>query len=543
MSQHLRIVIAQQDSVVGDLEQNSAKIIQSVDEARDKIKADLVVFPELTLTGYPPEDLLLRKDFQQKTQTTLQALAKKIHGPDVILGYPEAQPEGLFNAAAVIREGQIIATYYKQHLPNYGVFDEKRYFTTGKSPCIFKCKDVPIAVTICEDLWFPDVILQAKEAGARIVCSLNASPYDYNKATLRARTIQERVLETGLPVIYAASIGGQDELIFDGGSMALDSQGQICQNGAFFKEELITVDVDVNTTNVKMNTANSLPTLSVEASIYQALILGLKDYVEKNKFPGVILGLSGGIDSALTLAIAVDALGSDRVQAVLLPSRFTSDLSKKTALEQLKLLNVKHLEFSIETTFSAYLETLKPILDENPQGVAVENIQARIRCAMLMAVSNQTHALLLATGNKSEIATGYTTLYGDMAGGFAVLKDVYKTMIYRLANYRNSLGLAIPKIAIERAPTAELAANQKDQDSLPPYAILDQILQLYVEYDKTLPEIIAAGFDPAIVKRTLKLVERNEYKRRQGSPGIKITPRAFGRDRRYPITSGFSSDE
>lgn len=543
MSQHLRIVIAQLDSMVGNIDQNAAKIMQAVTEARDVAQAQLIVFPELTLTGYPPEDLLLRSDFQQKTRVTLQELAKNIHGIDVILGYPEARHEGIFNAAAVIREGKIIATYYKHHLPNYGVFDERRYFTRGTAPCIFECHGIPIAVTICEDLWYPDVILQAKEAGARLVCSLNASPYDYTKATLRARTIQDRALETGLPIIYAASVGGQDELIFDGGSLALDSNGQICQNGEFFKEELITVDVDINTNDVVMKNANVLPTLSVEGSIYQALTLGLKDYVEKNKFPGVILGLSGGIDSALTLAIAVDALGSDRVQAVLMPSRYSSELSKTIALEQCKLMNVKYQEYSIEPAFTAYLETLKPLLEENPEGITAQNLQARIRCAILMAISNQTGALLLSTGNKSELATGYTTLYGDMAGGFAVLKDVYKTMVYRLANYRNTLGAVIPKAVIERAPSAELAPNQTDQDSLPPYSLLDQILQLHVEFDKPASEIIAAGFDPVIVKKVLRLVERNEYKRRQGAPGIKITPRAFGRDRRYPITSGFSSAE
>lgn len=539
MSHKLKIVIAQQNFLVGDLDQNAHKIVQSAQQARDEFKADLIVFPELALTGYPPEDLLLRSDFQKKTFALLTHITQQITGITAIVGYPHINARGLFNAAAVIQNQKVIATYFKQHLPNYGVFDEKRYFTVDHSPCIFDCNGVIVGVTICEDLWYPDVIQQAKHAGAQVVCSLNASPYDYNKATLRAETIQSRAKETGLPIIYSANVGGQDELIFDGGSMAINGDGKISCQAKFFEEELLPVNIEINHSIATISPSPAPATLSTEASIYNALKLGLKDYAEKNKFSGVIVGLSGGIDSALTLTIAVDALGKDRVKAILLPSRFTSQLSRDVSMELINTLGIEYQEYSIESAYSAFVDTLSSMLTNKKSNVTTENIQARCRAIILMAISNETNTLLLTTGNKSEMAAGYATLYGDMAGGFAVLKDVYKTLAYRLADYRNSLGLVIPQAIIDRPPTAELAHDQKDIDSLPPYPVLDQILYQYVELDRSADQIIASGLDQATVLKVIKLVDRYEFKRRQAAPGIKITARAFGRDRRYPLTSGY----
>lgn len=538
MSKTLKIVIAQLNFLVGDITGNAKKVLAATQQARDELHGDLIVFPELALTSYPPEDVLLRPDFLALTRETLNKLATEVQGITAVIGYPHQSNLGLFNAAAVLQDGKIIATYYKQHLPNYGVFDEKRYFITGSQPCVVPIKGVPIGITICEDLWYPDPMEQAVQAGAQIVCSLNASPYDMEKPALREQVLRQRIEEGKVPVVYVHGIGAQDELVFDGGSMVLNANGELCAHADFFKEKLLPVEFTI-TNNVQV-IPQALPApLSEEASAYQALTLGVKDYIEKNNFPSVIVGVSGGLDSALTLAIAVDALGKDRVQAVLMPSRYTSDLSMDLAKKLAELMGVKYKTVSIEPSFNEFLNSLNPILQQDITDVAAQNLQARCRGVILMALSNISGSLVLTTGNKSEMAVGYATLYGDMAGGFAVLKDVYKTLVYRLAAYRNSISPVIPQEIIDRAPTAELAYDQKDEDTLPPYPILDKILKLYVENDFTEAEIIHKGFAAETVKHVITLVNKNEYKRRQAAPGIKITPRAFGRDRRYPITSGY----
>jgi NAD+ synthase (glutamine-hydrolysing) len=541
MAQNLRIILAQLNLLVGDIQGNSAKILAAIAQARDELRGDVVVFPELAISSYPPEDLLTYPDFHRQVNDTLQDLVKQVSGIDVILGYPHLSAGGLYNAAALIRAGQIRAVYHKQHLPNYGVFDEKRYFALGHAPCIVHIKETPIAITICEDLWYADVALQAKQAGAQLIISLNASPFEIGKPKQREKILKQRVKECHLPIVYVHGVGGQDELLFDGGSTVINAEGEICAQAEFYQEQLLPVDIQLQP-HMQISKTTISPPLTTEASVYGALVLGVKDYINKNQLSGAIIGLSGGIDSALTLAIAVDALGAERVEAVMLPSRYTSAQSLEDAALQAKQLGVKYRTISIENLFNVSLETLTAEIENNLADITTENLQARCRGLLLMALSNQAGKLVLTTGNKSEMAMGYATLYGDMAGGFAVLKDVPKTLVYRLAAYRNSLQPVIPQRVIDRAPSAELAPNQVDTDRLPPYDILDQILTLYVEQDKTLAEIVALGFDHEVVKQVLTAVNKNEYKRRQAPPGVRITRRAFGRDRRYPMTSGFSPD-
>lgn len=536
----LKLALAQLNFLVGDIDGNAEKILNAIDQARAG-GADLIAFPELALTGYPPEDLLLRLDFLNSSLLALHKIAEASTDITVVLGHPQLTEQGLMNAASVLQDGKILLTYYKQCLPNYGVFDERRYFVKGDNQAaIFSLKNLKIGLIICEDTWFPEPTRQAKAQGAELLLSINASPFEITKKQARENTLRQRQQESDLPIVYLNCVGAQDELMFDGASAVFDKYGHVVAQAPFFIEELLTVNVELTTPlQFNMQPVLSSPLLSGTALTYQALVLAVRDYVEKNHFPGVLLGLSGGIDSALTLAIAVDAVGAARVQAVLLPSRHTSELSIREAKAQAELLQVKYSEINIEPAFNAFLSSLSDEFTGLAVDTTEENLQSRCRGVILMALSNKTGKLVLTTGNKSELATGYTTLYGDMAGGYGVLKDVLKTQVFELAHYRNSINLAIPTAVIERVPSAELAPNQCDQDTLPPYPMLDEIIVRYVERQESMTEIIAAGFDETIVQKVVKLILNNEHKRRQAAPGIKISPRAFGRERRYPITSGF----
>lgn len=540
MTRNLRVAIGQLNFWVGDISGNAKRMIAAAKTARDEFKADLIVFPELSLCGYPPEDLVLRPDFHIEIQKSLELLKQEISGIDIIVGYPQYHAEEIFNSASVIHEHKIIATYHKHCLPNYGVFDEKRYFSNGKKAITFKCKDINIGILICEDLWHKQPIALAKEAGAELIVCLNASPLDIKKPHAREKIMLRRTQESNLPIIYAHSVGGQDDLVFDGGSMAMNADGQLAAHAGYYQEKIFIIDIEKNTETKIISQQIPAP-LSEEETIYKALVLSVHDYIEKNNFPGAIIGLSGGIDSALTLAIAVDAIGKDRIHGVLMPSRYTSQLSIDLAEQQAQTQGVKTSTISIEPTYSSFITSLATEFAGQPVNQTEENIQARCRGVILMALSNKSGNMVLTTGNKSELAVGYATLYGDMAGGFAVLKDVPKTLVFRLAKYRNSLQPVIPQEAIDRPPSAELAPNQKDEDSLPPYPLLDAILELYVEKDKSPDEIVAKGYPADIVKKVIRLVDRNEYKRRQSAPGPRITLRAFGRERRYPITSQYLS--
>ncbi len=539
MASTLRIVMAQLNTLVGDIEGNAGQVIAAARRARDEFKADAIVFPELTLSGYPPEDLLLRTGLHNRVLAALEEVNREVSGIDVVVGYPHAASGGLYNAASLLRDGHAVATYHKHHLPNYSVFDEKRYFAEGKEPCVVAIKGVKVGLTICEDVWHPGPVASAAEAGAQLIFNLNASPFHTGKELEREEVMAQRVADVRIPIIYVNQVGGQDELVFDGRSFVMDGDGQVIQRAPAFEEGLFLVELDFDGEMVTPHLGEMAPILGEEAAVYQALVLGVRDYIEKNGFRGVVLGLSGGIDSALTLAIAVDAIGPERVEAVMMPSRYTADMSVSDAEEEAKILGVDYQSITIEPLFNAFLSSLAHEFEGLPVDTTEENLQARCRGVTLMAISNKKHKIVLTTGNKSEMAVGYATLYGDMAGGFDVLKDVPKTLVFRLAEYRNSLGYVIPQRVIDRPPSAELAPDQKDSDSLPGYPVLDEILERYVERDQCREEIIAAGFDEAEVCRVIRLVDLNEYKRRQAAPGPRITRRAFGRDRRYPITSGF----
>lgn len=534
----LRIALAQLNLMVGDIPGNTQRVIAAAKQARDNLGAHAVLFPELSLTGYPPEDLLLRPELSRRIEQALERLCQQVEGIDLILGYPRARGNQLFNAVGLIRDGELRAEYFKQLLPNYSVFDEKRYFEPGIDPVLIELQGVKVGLNICEDVWQPGPVAQAVAAGAQLILNINASPFHSGKSPEREELLQQRARDNGVPIVYLNLVGGQDELVFDGGSFVVDAAGRLTQRFPFFQEHQTIVEFDLRPQPVP-RTALITPHPNEEAGVYQALVLGVRDYVAKNGFRGAVLGLSGGIDSALTLAVAVDALGADQVEAVMMPSRFTSDMSNEDALIEAQALGVRSTSIPIEPAFQAFLRLLEREFAGMPADVTEENIQARCRGNILMAISNKKRKILLSTGNKSEMSVGYTTLYGDMAGGFAPIKDVFKTLVYRLAEYRNAIAPVIPRRVIERPPSAELAPNQKDQDSLPPYEVLDPILQGYVEQDKSVEEIIAAGFQPEVVRRVARLVDMNEYKRRQGPPGVRITRRAFGRDRRYPITNGF----
>lgn len=539
MSQTLRVVMAQLNLRVGDVHGNVERIIEAACNARDDRDADVIVFPELSLCGYPPEDLLLRSSMQRRIEQGLKRLQEAVRGIYLVVGYPWLEEEKRLNAAAVIADGELLATYFKQHLPNYRVFDERRYFEPGSEACVVDIKGVPVALSICEDIWFPGPMRQAHEAGAQLVLSLNASPFHLDKQHEREEVLATRVSESGMPVVYVNQVGGQDELVFDGGSCVIDAGGRVTQRAPAFVEGLYPVDLVIGEGGVVPRAAACAPLPELESSVYQALVMGVRDYVQKNGFRGVILGLSGGIDSALTLAVAVDALGADRVEAVMMPYHYTAQMSLEDAEAEARALGVTYRVLPIAPMVEAFMSTLAPVFAGLGRDTTEENLQARCRGTLLMAISNKKGYLVLTTGNKSEMAVGYATLYGDMAGGFDVLKDVPKTLVFRLCEYRNRLGPVIPQRVIDRPPSAELAPGQKDEDSLPPYPVLDEILKLYVEYDLSANAIVAEGFDEDTVKRVLRLVDLNEYKRRQAAVGVRVTQRGFGRDRRYPITSGW----
>ncbi len=537
MNKTVRIAIAQVNFFVGDIQGNTEKIINSAKEAQ-KQNAKIIVFPELALSGYPPEDLLFRPEFNQSIHAAIQTIVNAVKDIDIVLGTPWQTQEKLYNSALYLSEGKMIARYNKQWLPNYGVFDEKRYFTAGNASCIVYRHGLALGLIICEDLWLPGPAAQAFEAGAECLLSLNASPYDHCKPAQRLEILQQRQKEAPIPIIYVQSVGAQDECVFDGGSLILDKDSQVLLEAPHFEEGLFYADCQADKITVR---GAKIHSPSEEALMYEALRFGLLDYAQKNGFKGALIGLSGGIDSALTLAIACDALGQDQVEAILLPSRHTAEESITLALEEIALLGVSHRILSIEPIYQSLLQTLAGHLNTDESDLTHQNLQARARGILLMALSNQTGRILLTTGNKSEMAVGYATLYGDMAGGFAVLKDVYKTWVYRLAAYRNQLSPAIPKAVITRAPSAELAPGQKDEDSLPAYDILDQILEAAIEGEKSAAEIIKLGFNAEEVQKVIHLLHKAEYKRRQSAPGIKITTRAFGRERRYPMSQGFVS--
>lgn len=535
----LRLVLAQINPLVGDVDGNAARIIAAAERARDEFRADAVLFPELCLTGYPPEDLLLRPGLHVRVLRALEEVKRRVTGITLILGLPQQAAGGLFNAAVVLRDGQLLGRYHKQHLPNYSVFDEKRYFAAGGEPCVVAINGVTVGITICEDVWHPGPVAQAVAAGARLILNLNASPFHIDKGYEREEVVRARIEETGVPLAYVNQVGGQDELVFDGASFVMDARGEVVLRAPAWQEGLWLATFEVGEEVVRVLPAVVAPVQSLEASVYGALVCGVRDYIEKNGFRGVVLGLSGGIDSALTLAVAVDAIGAARVEAVMMPSRYTAAISLEDAAAEARILGVDYRVISIEPLFNAFLTSLREEFAGTAPDTTEENLQARCRGVLLMAISNKKRKIVLTTGNKSEMAVGYATLYGDMAGGFDVLKDVPKTLVFRLAQYRNSISPVIPQRVIDRPPSAELAPAQKDTDSLPPYEILDAILERYVERDQCLEEIVAAGYDESTVRRVIRLVDRNEYKRRQAAPGVRITRRAFGRDRRYPITSGF----
>ncbi|MHB1586621.1 MAG: NAD+ synthase [Acidiferrobacteraceae bacterium] len=544
MSGALRVVLAQLNLMVGDLDGNVERMRAAAFEARDALGAHLVVFPELAVTGYPPEDLLFRSDTAPRVARALKRLEDGARGIDMLVGYPLATECGLYNAAAWLRDGRAMATYRKCVLPNYGVFDEQRYFTPGTAPSVFEIHGIRVGITICEDIWVPGPAKAARDAGAVTIVNMNASPFHLGKGIEREAVVRSRVRETGCAVLYANLVGGQDEFLFDGSSFAVSRDAEVRMRAPGFEEGLFVVDLD---TSGEVLAGTVVPIAEADASLYDALVLGVRDYVRKNRFDGVLIGLSGGIDSALTLALAVDALGADQVRAVMMPSPYTSALSLSGASDEAARLGVDYQVIPIDGLFDDFMRALSVDGPGVQGGVMAENLQARIRGVVLMAVSNRSGRLVLTTGNKSEIAVGYATLYGDMAGGLAVIKDVSKTRVYRLAQLVNDRARArgeppvIPDEVILRPPSAELAHGQKDSDSLPPYDVLDPIVEAYVEQNLSIDEIVAQGLERSTVLRVLALIRRNEHKRRQSPPGIRVTRRAFGRDWRYPITCSYPS--
>jgi len=535
MPHSLALLMAQINPTVGAINENTKKIIDIIQEHKDN--HDVIVFPELALTGYPPEDLLFREDFFNSINKALELIKSSASDCFVIVGHPSIENGQRFNSASIFANHQRVHLYHKQHLPNDGVFDEQRYFNQGPTnPCIFTLKHYRFGLCICEDLWQPGPVERLLAENVDVIISINASPFDVTKYNLREGVLRNHA-QQGVAFVYVNLVGGQDELVFDGQSFAMDKTAQVCARAPAFKEALHAIFFTDNHLQ-----SHITPLLSKEALIYNALVLGLKDYVEKNNFKEVLLGLSGGIDSALTLSIAVDALGASRVHAVMMPSRYTADMSEEDAHQQAVAMKVQYTTLPIEPTFNVLLNTLAPMFKGMAPDATEENLQARIRGVLLMALSNKHGGLLLTTSNKSETAVGYTTLYGDMAGGFAVLKDVLKTTVYALANYRNTLSPTIPERVLTRPPTAELANNQTDQDSLPSYDILDAIIGYYMEDHESADAIIKKGYNAQDVNSVITLIKRNEYKRRQAPIGIKISTRAFGRDWRYPITSKFGNE-
>ncbi|MFQ5543289.1 MAG: NAD+ synthase [Nitrospiria bacterium] len=548
----IRLALAQMNSTVGDLEGNAQKIFYTVEMAK-RNDVDLIAFPEMAISGYPPEDLLLKPHFVEDNLEILNRVVEMTDGITVVIGFIDSR-EGLYNAAAVIQNRQMIQIYHKWHLPNYGVFDENRYFRHGKSAPVFKLKGMALGINICEDIWYKDgpAALQTRREGAKIIVNINASPYHLDKGDTREEMLAKRAKQTRAFIAYVNMVGGQDELVFDGGGLVFSEQGELIARGEAFKENLMIVDLPLNpprSTELKSQDNKKknrifLPVIvkrkPQDEEIYQALVLGLSDYVQKNRFGKVVVGLSGGIDSALTAIIAVDGLGKDMVVGVFMPSRYTSDESREDAEMLARNLGIRLLTFSIESPFQSYLSLLSKSFEDLEADITEENLQARIRGNLMMALSNKFGWLVLTTGNKSEMSVGYATLYGDMAGGFSVIKDLWKTSVYRLAKMRNSQGdKVIPERIISRPPTAELRDKQCDQDSLPPYEILDPILRAYVEEDRSAETIVAMGFKSEIVAKVIALVDKSEFKRRQAPLGIKITSKALGKDRRMPITNRY----
>ena len=525
--------------LVGDIAGNAQKIVAAAERACAELNTDLLVLPELTLSGYPPEDLLFHRGFRVAVEKGMATVRAAKTGCGVVVGFPEYAGSQIFNAAALIERGEVRATHRKSCLPNYKVFDEKRYFKQGSQPTVVEFRGFRIGILVCEDIWEPEPAQLAKSAGAEMFVVLNASPYEIHKQRNREDIVRRCVRENGLPVVYVNMLGGQDELVFDGNSFVMDAAGDVVMRAPPFEEGLYTVEFERVNGVVRPVPSTVAPELADAESVYRTLVLGVRDYVGKHGFPGVVLGLSGGIDSALTLAIAVDALGASRVHAVMMPSPYTSQMSLDDAKRQADAMGVKYSVLPIGEMMKAAEATLREEFAGRKPDTTEENIQSRSRMVLLMGISNKTGKMLLTTGNKSEMAVGYATLYGDMAGGFAPIKDCSKLLVYRLAAYRNSVSRVIPERVITRPPSAELRPDQKDSDSLPEYEVLDPILEAFIEDDLGVDEICAKGFERATVVRVLDLVKRNEYKRRQAPPGVRVSRRAFGRDWRYPITSGY----
>ena len=537
MNKSLSIAVAQLNFTVGDLAANAERIIRALEQAR-AAGADLLLTPELALSGYPPEDLLLRPDFYRACAREVRRISAHTHGITLVLGHPEERHGWRYNSASVFRDGELIAIYHKHLLPNYEVFDEERYFDRGLAACVFELRGLRLGINICADLWEPGPAELVRAEGADMLLALNASPYHMNKLQRRYEVLRSRVADTGLPVVYCNMVGGQDELVFDGASFALDADGAVAYQATSFEER---IDV-VHFRDGRWVAGEKAVPRSLEAEVYAALKTGVRDYLGKNGFPGAIIGLSGGIDSALTLCVAVDALGPDRVRAVMMASPYTAQMSLDDSRAMVAMLGVRYDEIPIEGAMNVFADMLAPQFEGLPADTTEENLQSRIRGMILMALSNKTGAIVLTTGNKSEMATGYATLYGDMAGGFAVLKDLYKTFVYRLSRWRNGVSPVMPENIIARPPSAELKPDQTDQDSLPAYEVLDAIIEAYMERDESPREIIARGLPEADVRRTVGMLKRNEYTRRQAPVGIRVTRRGFGRDWRYPITSRYQDE-
>jgi NAD+ synthase (glutamine-hydrolysing) len=535
----LRVGLAQLNFLVGDAQGNAARVIDTVQRARASVQPDLLVFPELTLSGYPPEDLLFHGGFRQAIDRALATVREAVRGMGVIVGYPEYVGRDIYNSAALLCDGVLVANHRKSELPNYKVFDEKRYFRAGTDATVFEHRGFRIGLLVCEDIWECDAASRARDAGAELLIIINASPFEVHKQDERERVTRERIADVKLPVAYVNMLGGQDELVFDGNSFVMDAAGKVVMRAPGFTEGTYLVEFVRDNGRVVPVPGIVAPELPDVASVYQALVMGVRDYVTKHGFPGVVMGLSGGVDSALTLAIAADALGPERIHAVMMPSRYTATMSLEDAQEQARRMGVHYSVIPIEGMFDATLAALAGEFADRKPDTTEENIQSRCRMLLLMGISNKTGRMLLTTGYKSEMAVGYATLYGDMAGGFAPIKDCSKLLVYRLAAYRNRNGEIIPQRVIDRPPSAELRPDQKDSDSLPPYEVLDAILEAFIEEDLSVDQIQARGFDRATIGRVLDLVKRNEYKRRQAPPGVRVSRRAFGRDWRYPITNGY----
>lgn len=543
MTDKITVALAQLDLTVGDVAGNTQKILDSAKQAREKMLADLVVFPELSICGYPPEDLLFHSGLRRRVEDAVEKIRASARDIAVLIGFPEYHGNDIYNACVVFRDGKVLARYRKHLLPNYAVFDEERYFTAGTEASVFTLNGIRVGINICEDVWASAPTAASRAAGAEVLVAINGSPYKLDSQSIREEVVRKRVTEIGIPAIYLNMVGGQDELVFDGGSFAMDADGDVVFRAPAFQEDLYRVHLSADGSGVVPQAAEITPLLAKEQSVYEALVCGTRDYVAKNQFPGVIIGLSGGVDSALVLAVACDALGADHVRTVMMPFRYTSTMSQEDAAKQADIHNVRYDVIPIEPIYETILRQLGPIFEGRKFDVTEENIQARIRGMLLMAISNKTGRMLLTTGNKSEMAVGYATLYGDMAGGFAPIKDCSKSLVYQLARYRNSIGEVIPERIITRPPSAELRPNQKDSDVLPDYAILDPILEAFIEEDLSVNEIVERGFERDVVIRVLEMVKRSEYKRRQAPPGIRISGRAFGRDWRYPITSRYTFPE